>query len=131
MILARKRLKSPRLELTPLVDVVFLLLTFYMLTSTFIKDHGIPLALPQAASAEVKVDQLLTLSIIDDEKIQINQQEIAINELEDYLAAKMIAEQGIVIRAAKNASVQTFVSVLDLVRKSGANNVTIATDKVL
>ncbi len=120
-------------NLTPLIDVVFLLLIFFMVSTTFIRESEIELTLPEA-SAEVREDPLDIIEIAIDAKGQffvngnalINTQLVTIRQaLNDARPAD--AEPVVIISADANATHQAVVTVMDAARQVGMTRITFPT----
>lgn len=126
----RSRIK-PELNLTPLVDVVFLLLIFFMLTSTMIKPSAIEIALPSSSSSQSIDQKDIVISISPNDQYYLDGKEITKVDLESEL--KLVAQNNskpnISLEVANNATAQQMVSAMDLLRNSGLENFAIATKK--
>ncbi len=117
--------EAPRVDLTPLIDIVFLLLIFFLITTTFTKEKRpmVPLQEPDAQSAEnPAADQHLTVHIVEDGRMFLEDKEVAADsdlaEAFEALEAQN-ADATIVIRADGDARHRKVVKVMDLARKAG------------
>jgi biopolymer transport protein ExbD len=118
--------RKTMISLTPLIDVVFILLLFFMLSSTFSRWQQIPLQTP--AASESQTPRLAVL------KIQSNTGEIVIdgntvrvsNADELQRIVQQYAESRLVLMAAKGITVQTIVNVMDALKQSGASHISFA-----
>lgn len=128
-----KKHKALDISLTPMIDVVFLLLIFFMVTTTFSKETAIRVQLPQAeGQAPEKTEQVLTLTIDKSGKYFINNQEVkdkSMQSLTQILAAVSNKQVPLLINADANAPVQAAISVLDAATHVGFKNITFATQK--
>ncbi|MBW6520530.1 MAG: biopolymer transporter ExbD [Desulfoarculaceae bacterium] len=118
------------LNLTPLIDVVFLLLIFFMLTSNFIRDEMIPLALPTAETGQPLTGEKTLQVVLDNQgRILIDQEAIAPTALEEILRQKLhlLAEKRVQLRGDQAVSLGLTVEVLDAARKAGAEGIDIIT----
>lgn len=115
-------------NITPLVDVIFILLIFFILTANV--SRGIVLDLPPASTAETLPSEHWEIVITENDELLFNSLKIEKERLEGLLvAAKKDQNQPLVIlKAHRTASVNAFVSVMDSVRKTGFDNLVIATD---
>lgn len=115
-------------NLTPLVDVVFLLLLFFMLTSHFVQDEVVELDLPEAESGAFK-DEVLQVVLREDGKIFLDQQPVELADLRDGLTRELAgrSEKTVRIRGDKNISLELTVEVLDAARLAGAEGVDLVT----
>lgn len=117
------------LNLTPLIDVVFLLLIFFMLTSNFVRDQVIPLTLPTAKSGNALKDELLQVVIDAQGRLLIGEDVVAVDDLTTLLQQELKnrADKRVRIRGDKAVSLGVTVDVLDAARKAGAKGVDIVT----
>lgn len=118
------------LDLTPMVDVVFLLIIFFMVSTTFITfESGLPVDLPQATSPQVNVTDFPTVTVTQDQQIFIAGTPVSEAELVATLR-NTIAQTGlsvVVLRADRNVPHGMTVRVMDLIRQAGAERIAIAT----
>lgn len=124
-----RRRVSQTPNLTPLIDVVFLLLIFFMLTSHFVRDESIPLDLPTADSAAPLAEEELKVVLDDRGRILLAGEEISPAVLKGRLQAAMQerADRRLQIRGDRVVSLGLTVQVLDAARKAGAEGVDIVT----
>ncbi len=119
-------------NLTPLIDIVFLLLVFFMLTAHFVKDEGIHIELPEAVSATaMDEDKPLELKISAEGLVSIGDNNIAAEDLASHIA-KLLAEKDekrVVIRGDAGAKLGDSVKVIDAARNAGAAGVDIVTQQ--
>ncbi len=131
----RKHLELERgqkeINITPLVDMVFLLLIFFMLTSSFIVTPGIKVNLPKAVSAEAVKEENFNVTVNNDNLIYVEGSPVTRRELSERLE-KMIREdrqQPVLIKADKEVRLGSVVEVWDICRKAGISQVNIATQQ--
>lgn len=119
------------LDVTPMADIVFLLLIFFMLSSTFVSQPGIKIKLPKSKAREVQAEKRLILSITKDNKIYVNNKKVLKNELEKELRLQLASrsDKVIIIRADADVTHGFVVEALDAARSAGADKLAIATDK--
>ncbi|WP_370300268.1 ExbD/TolR family protein [Abyssibacter sp.] len=106
-------------DLTPMLDVVFIRLIFFIVTATFVKETGVEVNRPQANTAEQKNNPSVLIAIRDDNSIWIDQRRIDIRSVRANIE-RLHAENpegGVVIQADELASVKTFTEVLDQARE--------------
>ena len=117
------------LEVTPLVDIVFILLIFFLLTATYVKNPHLDINLPQASlnkSADDRKD--LEVGVKEDGEIRYNNKTVTIKELEGILRAEYAsdAQSIVVIRADKSSTHGRVVDVMDLAKRVGFEKLAIA-----
>lgn len=133
MRLQRSRRDEPELNLTPLIDVVFLLLIFFMVSTTFTRESDITIDLPQSSSSEVtKKDKPLEIVIDAKGQYFINDNKVINTEVKTLRRAlKKLAsgkkDQQLVIRADGKAPHQSVINAMDAARQLGLNRLTFAT----
>lgn len=118
------------INITPLVDMVFQLLIFFMLASSFVASSpGIRINLPRAVTSEVMKEQNITITINKENMIYLNEKPITSSELTSYLEriVKSKQEKPLLIKADKDAQLGSVVKVWDICRKVGVSQINIAT----
>jgi len=109
--------------LTSLIDIVFLLLVYFLLTTNFMVDEGIKIKLPQAKASAPQTEQEITVYVDREGRAYLENREMALNELFDRLQ-KMIGsspDRLVVINRA--------VRVMDVAKAAGAGRLCLATEK--
>ncbi len=107
------------IDLTPMLDVVFILLIFFIVTATFIKEAGIEVNRPDANTADQKDNTTVLVAINADNSIWIDKRRVDIRSVRANIE-RLHAENpegGVVIQADELASVKTFTMVLDAARE--------------
>ncbi|PLX42091.1 MAG: biopolymer transporter ExbD [Deltaproteobacteria bacterium] len=130
MIFRIKRRDVVAMDLTPLIDVVFLLLIFFMLSTTFIVSPGIKVDLPKAegstvqqGSGDIRVKISSTGEIyLDDQAVNAESLEVSLREKADANPQTMV-----VIEADASAQHKFVVEVMDTARSAGLTKLAIAT----
>lgn len=118
--------RARKLSLTPLIDVVFLLLIFFMLASTFTTFKTLPLAVGGSTNAAGDLKKIMLLRIREAEALELNGQVMQAEEIRAALKAHAeTAEAKLIIRPATGTSVQTLVTVMDMARHAGITATTI------
>lgn len=105
-------------DLTPMLDVVFIMLIFFIVTATFIKETGVEVNRPEADTADQKNETIL-IAIDADNSIWVDKRRIDARSIRANIE-RMYAENpqsGVVVQADELASVKTFTAVLDAARK--------------
>ncbi|MCS7149546.1 MAG: biopolymer transporter ExbD [Caldimicrobium sp.] len=117
------------INVIPLVDIMLVLLTIVLVTATFIVQGEIPLKLPQAKHAEVATIEPLRITLTKEGKVFWEAKEVTLKELET-LIKDLPKETPFSILADKEASVQSLVSILDLLKGNGFNRISLKTEKI-
>lgn len=117
-------------NLTPLIDIVFLLLVFFMLTSHFVRDEVLNIDLPEADSGDaLDAPQQIEVLITEEGTYSINSQIVTLEALEAILSDKIKdqKEKVVRIRGDKNVDLGIAIGAFDAARKAGASGVDIVT----
>jgi len=120
----RKQLMA-EINIIPLVDVVFVLLIIFMVT-TPLMDRGIDLSLPKSATNTIKPEKRYILTIRKNKTMTLNQEQISIAQLAKRLPA--LNGESIYLRADQEVPYGTVVSVMDLIKQSGIDKLGIVTE---
>lgn len=122
-------------NITPLIDVVFLLLIFFMVSTTFDHQSELSIDLPEASGEIVSSEKkVLNISIdakgefyLNDKKLKSNNTQTLLSEIKQQ--AENIKDPKIIISADKNTPHQAVMSVMDIARQLGINHLTFAAIK--
>jgi biopolymer transport protein ExbD len=123
-----KRREKLNTDLTPLIDVVFILLIFFIVTSVFKKDElALILDLPKSTAKEMQIEQREITIELSETKIAYKGKEIELNDLN--LALKQISDKNkpIILRIDKNVKYEKVVKILDLLQEHRLNNLALIT----
>ena len=125
--LSPTNVKRYGIDMTPLIDVVFLLLIFFMLTFA-IQGQGLAISLPQGTETErEKAEKDLIVKINQDDSIRLNDKQIIVESLGDALAEKLQSRSDklVIIDSTPRVKYGLFARVLDISREAGAENFSI------
>lgn len=124
--------ESPQIDLTPLIDVVFILLIFFILSANFQKESSIVVDRPSASSSTVKEEsKTLTVSVDSDHQIWFKDSVVNLTQLQFQMKSVVSKKEKIntIINADKSVDTGTLIQVIDAIRLSGISNVAIATQE--
>lgn len=131
--LGRKpRAKAPALALTSMLDVIFLLLCFFVTASVFSQwESEVTISLPSASSSEAlgRLPGEVILNVSKDGSVTVNARRLVLADLEDRLrkVAEFYPGQPVVIRADRETAYSSLMSVIDTCRNAGVWNFSLAT----
>ena len=120
----RRRLKpSVNADMVPMIDVVFQLVIFFMISSTFIQVPGIALTLPESETAEQVTVSELSVTIADNESVYLNDEQMTFEAadavVKNYTPQQREALSGVIVEGDKSVSYEAMVKCLDLLRRNG------------
>lgn len=125
----KKQKRKPMINITSLIDVMFLLLIFFMVSSTFLEQPGIKLELPHAQSAAIVEQKDYTLFVDKDGKMFLNRDEVNTENLEAKLKAVLpdMEDGALILKADQDVSHGIVVRVMDIAKRSGVKKLVIGT----
>jgi biopolymer transport protein ExbD len=126
-----KEKKPFKLDLVPMINIVFLLLIFFMLTATTSTNKGKKVELPKAKTAEKSSKQYLTVTIDKKSNLQLDGKEIMLDALPGQLEKKISKQKNTVIsiHADKAIEFELFGQVIELSKQAGAEDFIMATEQ--
>jgi len=118
------------LDLTPLVDCIFLLLIFFMVTTVFSTTPGLRIDLPKAAESDMPPEKDLNIAISKDGEMELNGLPVTMEDLERALqeAKEMYRSKVLIIKADKRTFHGVVVDVMDAAKGVGIDELAIATE---
>ncbi len=125
---ARYEIQAP---LTSLIDIVFLLLIYFLLTTNFMVDEGIKIKLPQARASKPQVEESITVYVDKEGRSYLNNEQITIGNLFKRLRDMISGKKDtlVVIRADRGVVLNKAVKVMDVAKAAGAGRLCLATEK--
>ncbi len=116
------------IDLSPLLDVVFILLIFFIVTSVFVKETGVEVDKPQAVSAQRLENTVIMLAITSKGDVVYDSTSIGVAGVRNTISQLLkVRERAVVIQADKQVMTELLIEVIDEVKLAGANSVNIAT----
>jgi len=127
----RKKREEPRVELTPMVDVVFLLLIFFMISTTFVETPGLSINLPESSSKIVeKEPDEIKVYLSKDGVIQMKGEQLTLPALKEVLRqyGEGARTRTFILLADREALHGRVVELMDVAREAGFGKLAIATE---
>jgi len=122
--------ESEEINLTPMLDVVFIMLIFFIVTATFIKEAGIQVDRPDTVTADSQEDAAILIAISANDEIWIDKQERDPRDVR-VVIERLHAENpkgSIVIQADEESTNEKLIAILEAAKAAGVTNVAIASD---
>ena len=129
MRLPRRQFKKARIEIIPMIDTIFFLLVFFMISTLSMANYrGIPVNLPKAASGQHAPSESTAVTLTEDGKVFIDKQEVVRQEIRSFLAQRLRKnpELLVVINADDKVDHGQVVEILDEARQAGVARMAIA-----
>ena len=126
--LPRRKQKDVGIEMGPLMDIVFILLIFFVVTSSFTRETGVDVTKPQAQSASQLEKENLLIAITREGTIHMNERQVDLASLQDILKQSLAKapDREVVVIADKEAETGVLVQVIDMCNLAGVKKVSIA-----
>lgn len=133
-MLVHKKKRSPyqvQVPLTSLIDIVFLLLVYFLLTTNFLTEEGIDIKLPEATASKEHERSELTIYVDKKGRIFFGHVEVTLEELENRLrdAISKTKDQMVIVKADREVIIGTAVKVMDIAKRLGAKRLGLATER--
>lgn len=131
MKLTDTKKRKINVNLTSLIDVLFILIIFFSVSSTFLEQPGIELKLPEAESSETHTTQKVIVYVDKDENLFLNDEMVSINNLTGEVKKLVEAQSdnSIVLKADAEVSHGLIVRIMDMLRKQGIYKIVVSTVK--
>ena len=130
----RKRVRHEEdadIDITPMLDIVFIMLIFFIVTATFVKESGIDVTRPDAETAVKQNRVAILIAIRDNNEVWINRRQVDLASVRANVE-KLHAENpqgGAVIQADREAETGVLVEIMDQVRLAGVGAISIAAEE--
>lgn len=131
MAIRSKNRVSTNFNMSSMTDIVFLLLVFFIIASTLISPNALEVLLPKATSNPTPQPQTVNVSITEDLKYYVNKDEVAKEDIENYLLAQVEGkeEPGVILRAEKSVPIENVVVIMDIANRNKLKLVLATTPK--
>ena len=120
--------RKVRIEMLPLIDIVFLLLVFFIYAMLSMAVHrGLPVVLPTSSSAKIDKELVLSVTVKSDRTIYVDKERVAFDDLASVLRTKTASasEPGILLFADRSLPYQKLFQVLDQIRMAGIHRISL------
>ncbi len=117
------------IDMTPMLDIVFIMLIFFIVSTSFVREAGVEIERPVSETAEVKENQGVMLAITAQDEVWLDRQPVDVRMIRPTLERLKVEQPdlGVMIQADKDAKTGLLVQVMDQVKLSGVEQVAVAT----
>ncbi|NMC33696.1 MAG: biopolymer transporter ExbD [Veillonellaceae bacterium] len=129
----RRVAENPRLMIIPMIDIIFFLLVFFMMSTMFMVEQKVlPVTLPAASTAELDTQRTFPVTVMADGSLRFNEEAVNLNELATRVEAELRRDRDsrFVLRADRRAVYGQVVDVLNQLRRLGVQRLTVAVEAV-
>lgn len=123
--------RQPKLMIIPMIDIIFFLLVFFMMSTLFmVEQKTIPVNLPQAAAAQSDVQKQVGITVTAQGTVFVDQEEIPFDLLGRRVKAELVQrpDTAFILRADRQAEYGKVITVLDELKKMGVHRVAVAAE---
>lgn len=127
-----RRRRQPKLMIIPMIDIIFFLLVFFMMSTLYMVDQQlIPVQLPKAQSAQYEKPRSVAITVTAEGKILLDKEEIPLDLLQKRVQVELHKQRDLVfiLRSDKQVEYGKVVAVLDELKMAGAQRISIATER--
>ncbi|MCF7793666.1 MAG: biopolymer transporter ExbD [Candidatus Cloacimonetes bacterium] len=131
MRLLEKKKRKVTINITSLIDVVLLLLIFFMLTTSFVEQPGMKLDLPETKSSQGEKSGKLQISVNSDGSIFVNNEAVEMSDLESKIKtiSEELEDKSLLLKADKTVHHGIVVQIMDIARSLGLQKIIIASEQ--
>jgi biopolymer transport protein ExbD len=124
----RRNRKTPGLDISSLIDMVFILLIFFLVNTSFVKETGVQVSRPTASTATVEKQSAILIAINTEGRIYMDHREIDVRAVRANVERALAEnpEAAVIVVADKASSTGTAIQVMDGARLAGAHSVSLA-----
>lgn len=128
MFYQNQRYRAPFLQLIPMIDVILVLLIFFMVVTTFPNEAGVEIEKPESQTAAPLSQDNLLFAVTQDGRYFYSGREVRAAQAEGIIRAAVSANPGVqvIVQIDRRALTETLIEFLDVTRRSGARNTSVA-----
>jgi len=127
----RQRRKPAELNMSPLIDMIFILLIFFVVTTSFVREAGVDVQRPIAQTAETKDSTNIVIAITAENLVVVESKPIDVRSVQSYMERFLMQNPNgaVVLAADRNSRSGLVIQVLDSCRLAGVKNLSVAAKK--
>ncbi|MCS2610091.1 ExbD/TolR family protein [Halomonas dongshanensis] len=120
---------SNEVNLTPMLDVVFIMLIFFIVTTSFIKESGVEIDRPESSGASPRPDAQVLVAITPEGAVWVDGRPVDAHRVGDEVASMVSDDGSVVIQADRASTTGLLVEVMDRLREAGVDQVAVAASR--
>lgn len=118
--------EASEINLTPMLDVVFIMLIFFIVTTSFIKESGVEINRPQSSDATPRPNAQVMVALTPEGSVWVDGDVVDIHRIGDVVGEMVSDKGGVVIQADRDSTTGLLVDVMDRLREAGVEDVAVA-----
>lgn len=120
---------SNEVNLTPMLDVVFIMLIFFIVTTSFIKESGIEIERPESSAASPRPDAQVLVAVTPEGAVWVDGKPVDIHRIGQEVAGMLTDDGSVVIQADRESTTGLLIEVMDRLKQSGVDQVAVAASR--
>ena len=120
---------SNEVNLTPMLDVVFIMLIFFIVTTSFIKESGVEIDRPEASAATPRPDAQVLIAVTLEGAVWVDGQPVDLHRVGQQVAGMLSGEGSVVIQADRESTTGVLIEVMDRLQQAGVEQVAVAASR--
>ena len=120
---------SNEVNLTPMLDVVFIMLIFFIVTTSFIKESGVEIDRPEASAATPRPDAQVLIAVTPEVAVWVDGQPVDLHRVGQQVAGMLSGEGSVVIQADRESTTGVLIEVMDRLQQAGVEQVAVAASR--
>lgn len=127
MVRRTKKREGIQVDMTPLIDMMFLLIIFFLIATSFQTYKKISVTLPGSETGENPVNESLIISILKDGSIEIEEKKFTLSQFNEYLKENylILSKKQIYINADRSVDYESIIKILDVLRKNSLQSISL------
>ena len=120
---------SNEVNLTPMLDVVFIMLIFFIVTTSFIKESGVEIERPEASAATPRPDAQVLVAITPEGAVWVDGKAVDVHRIGQEVAGMLSDDGAVVIQADRASTTGLLIEVMDRLKQAGVEQVAVAASR--
>jgi len=120
---------SNEVNLTPMLDVVFIMLIFFIVTTSFIKESGVEIERPEASAATPRPDAQVLVAITPEGAVWVDGKAVDVHRIGQQVAGMLSEGGAVVIQADRASTTGLLIEVMDRLKQAGVEQVAVAASR--
>ncbi|PCF97304.1 ExbD/TolR family protein [Vreelandella nigrificans] len=120
---------SNEVNLTPMLDVVFIMLIFFIVTTSFIKESGIEIERPESSAASPRPDAQVLVAVTPEGAVWVDGKPVDVHRIGQEVAGMLTEDGSVVIQADRESTTGLLIEVMDRLKQAGVDQVAVAASR--